>query len=54
MKFVEDCNPKIVLTCHGGWFNETLARFIEKELKIRAYPIQLIPTSILSKPRRTD
>jgi len=49
MRFVEDCNPKIVLTCHGGRFNETMANFIEKKLGLRAYPIQLIPTSIYSK-----
>jgi Cft2 family RNA processing exonuclease len=47
MRFVEDCEPEIVLTCHSGMFGETLARYVEKELKIRAYPIHLIPTNIL-------
>ncbi|MEM2110784.1 MAG: MBL fold metallo-hydrolase [Candidatus Bathyarchaeia archaeon] len=47
MKFIEDCNPKIVLTCHSGMFDEILAKHVEKKLKIRSYPIQLIPTSLL-------
>ena len=46
MRFVEECNPKTVLTCHGSKFNGTLARYIEKRLKIRAYPINLIPTTL--------
>ncbi len=50
IRFVKDCNPKTVLTCHGGRFNETLARCIEMELKIRAYPIHLIPTNLVSDP----
>ncbi len=46
IRFVEECQPEIVLTCHGSRFNETLAHFIEKNLRIRAYPIDLIPTSL--------
>lgn len=49
MKFVEDCNPKLVLTCHGGRFNKTLARYIENKLKINAHPLQLISTNLVSK-----
>ncbi|RJS76163.1 hypothetical protein CW712_02565 [Candidatus Bathyarchaeota archaeon] len=48
IKFVEECKPKTVLTCHGSRFNETLANYIEKRLGIRAYPINLIPTSLRS------
>ncbi len=48
MRFIKDCKPKIVLTCHGGTFDKTLTRCIERELGIRAYPIRLIPTSVLS------
>jgi len=44
IRFVEECDPKIVLTCHGGRFNETLARYIEQKMHIKAYPIDLIPT----------
>jgi len=47
--FVEECRPKIVLTCHGSRFNDTLAHFIEQKLGIRAYPIELIPTSLRSE-----
>jgi len=46
IRFVEECMPKIVLTCHGGRFNEVLARYIERKLHIRAYPIDLIPTRL--------
>jgi Cft2 family RNA processing exonuclease len=49
VKFVTECNPKIVLTCHGNRFAETLARYIEKKLRIRAYPIKLIPTALHSE-----
>jgi Cft2 family RNA processing exonuclease len=49
VKFVEECRPKIALTCHGERFDEIFARYIEKKLKIRAYPIHLIPTSLKSK-----
>ncbi|MCW4020893.1 MAG: MBL fold metallo-hydrolase, partial [Candidatus Bathyarchaeota archaeon] len=49
VKFVEDCKPKTVLTCHGSRFTETLARYIEKKLGIRSYPINLIPTTLQSK-----
>ena len=51
VKFVEECEPRIVLTCHGGRFDEILARYIERKMRIRAYPINLIPTR-LCKPRR--
>lgn len=47
IKFVGDCNPKLVLTYHGGRFNSILAKHIEKKLKIRAYPIDLITTNFL-------
>jgi len=49
IRFVEQCKPKTVLTCHGSRFNETLAKYIEKKLGIRAYPINLIATSLHSK-----
>ncbi len=48
IKFVSECNPKLVLTCHGGKFNDVLAKYIEKKLKIRAYSIHLIPTNFSS------
>ncbi len=50
IRFVEECNPRTVLTCHGSRFNETLARYIERKLKITAYPINLIPTSLHAEP----
>lgn len=43
--FVSKCDPKIVLTYHGGRFNEVLAKCVEKRLGIRAYPVDLIPTN---------
>jgi len=46
LEFVTFCKPKIVLTYHGGRYNHTLARYIEKDLAIRAYPIGLIPTNL--------
>ncbi len=46
IKFVEECRPKAVLTCHGSRFSDTLAHYIETKLGIRAYPISLIPTSL--------
>lgn len=49
IRFVEECRPKIVLTCHGSRFNDMLAHFIEQKLGIRAYPVDLIPTSLRSK-----
>jgi len=49
MRFVEECKPKVVLTCHGSRFNETLARCIERKLGIRAYPVNLIPTTLCPK-----
>ena len=52
IKFVEECRPKIVLTCHGSRFNDTLAHFIERKLGIRAYPIDLIPTSLRSEDHK--
>lgn len=44
IEFVSKCNPKLVLTYHGGKFNGILAKYIEKKLNIKAYPINLIPT----------
>lgn len=44
IKFASECNPKLVLTYHGGRLNDILAKFIEKKLNVRAYPIDLIPT----------
>jgi len=52
LKFVEECEPRIVLTCHGGRFDEILARYIERKMRIRAYPIDLIPTRICRPPRK--
>jgi Cft2 family RNA processing exonuclease len=52
IKFVEECRPKIVLTCHGSRFNDTLAHFIERKLGVRAYPIDLIPTSLRSESQK--
>jgi Cft2 family RNA processing exonuclease len=49
IRFVEECRPKTVLTCHGSMFNDSLAHFIERKLGIRAYPINLIPTSLQSE-----
>lgn len=43
--FIERCSPKLVLTYHGGAYNEVFARYIEKKIGIRAYPIDLIPTN---------
>jgi len=44
IEFISRCNPKLVLTYHGGKFNGILAKYIERKLNIRAYPINLIPT----------
>jgi Cft2 family RNA processing exonuclease len=49
IEFVKECRPKIVLTCHGSRFNKTLAAYIERCLRIRAYPINLIPTTLNSR-----
>lgn len=46
IKFVEECKPKVLLTCHGEKYDECFARYVESKLKIRAYPIHLIPTYI--------
>jgi len=48
LRFVEEIRPRLVLTCHGGRFNETLARYVSKELKIEARPLRLIPTTLIS------
>ncbi|MBS7653570.1 MAG: MBL fold metallo-hydrolase [Candidatus Bathyarchaeia archaeon] len=51
MEFVSECGPKIVLTCHGGGFSNILAKYVEKNLGIKAYPVNLIPTNFsLSSP----
>ncbi len=47
--FVRECRPKTLLTCHGGRFNETLVRHIEKRLGIEARPLDLIPTTLFPK-----
>jgi len=52
VRFVEECKPRIVLTCHGGRFDEVLARYIERKMRIQAYPISLIPTRIRKSKRR--
>jgi len=52
IRFVEECEPRIVLTCHGGRFNEVLAQYIERKMHIRSYPINLIPTRICRSQRR--
>jgi len=52
VKFVEECEPRIVLTCHGGRFDEILAEYIERKMHIRAYPINLIPTRICKSQRK--
>lgn len=49
IEFIEECNPQLILTCHGGKHNYILAEHIEKRLKIQSYPIQLIPTKIEDK-----
>lgn len=38
LNFIRNCSPKVVLTYHGGAFNETLARYIEKKIGIKSYP----------------
>lgn len=45
IEFVRECSPKLVLTYHGGAYNEVLAKYIEKKMGIRSYPINLIPTN---------
>ena len=52
IEFVEECKPRLVLTSHGGRFNEVLARYIERKMHIRAYPINLIPTRICNSQKR--
>lgn len=47
LKFVEGCKPKLVLTCHGGKFNEVFARYVTKKLGIEARPLKLISTTLL-------
>lgn len=49
MNFVSECDPKIVLTYHGSGFNSILAKYIEKNLGIKSYPVDLITTSFLTK-----
>jgi len=44
IEFINKCNPKLVLTYHGGKFNGILAKYVERKLNIRAYPINLIST----------
>jgi Cft2 family RNA processing exonuclease len=47
LKFVEECKPKLVLTCHGGRFNEVFARYVTKKLGIEARPLNLISTTLM-------
>ncbi|MCD6465186.1 hypothetical protein J7L27_02330 [Candidatus Bathyarchaeota archaeon] len=50
INFVSECDPKIVLTYHGSsFFNNVLAKYIEKKLGIKSYPANLITTSFSSK-----
>jgi len=51
IRFVEECEPGVVLTCHGGRYDETLASYIERKLHIRSYPVKLIPTGIRKADR---
>ncbi len=48
IEFISRCNPKLVLTYHGGKFNHILAKYIERKLNIKSYPINLIPTDFSS------
>ncbi|MEM1586046.1 MAG: MBL fold metallo-hydrolase [Candidatus Bathyarchaeia archaeon] len=45
LDFIRNCDPKIVLTHHGGAFNRILAKYVEKKMGIRAYPVDLISTN---------
>ncbi|MEM1514564.1 MAG: MBL fold metallo-hydrolase [Thermoproteota archaeon] len=45
LEFIKECSPKLVLTYHGGEHNKILARYIEKKMGVRSYPINLIPTN---------
>ncbi|MEM2129770.1 MAG: MBL fold metallo-hydrolase [Candidatus Bathyarchaeia archaeon] len=54
IRFVEECRPKTVLTCHGNRFDDTLSHFIEQKLGIRSYPVDLIPTSLKSEKRKNQ
>ncbi len=47
LRFVEECKPKLVLTCHGGRFNEVFARYVTKKLGIEARPLKLISTTLM-------
>lgn len=47
LQFVEECKPKLVLTCHGGRFNEVFARYVTKKLGIEARPLKLISTTLM-------
>jgi len=50
MEFVKACKPKVVLTCFGGKFNTIFANQVEKQLRIEARPLDLIPTKFLPDP----
>ncbi|MEM2607238.1 MAG: MBL fold metallo-hydrolase [Candidatus Bathyarchaeia archaeon] len=45
LDFIRNCSPKLVLTYHGGVHNEILAKYIEKKMGVRSYPIDLISTN---------
>ncbi len=47
LQFVEACKPKLVLTCHGGRFNEVFAQYVTKKLGIEARPLKLISTTLM-------
>jgi Cft2 family RNA processing exonuclease len=49
IEFIDTCKPKTVLTCHGGRFNHTFAKQVEKRLGIQARPLDLIPTKFVSE-----
>ncbi len=49
LQFVKECGPKMVLTCHGGRFNEIFAKYVTEKLGIEARPLRLIPTKIISE-----
>jgi len=52
MEFVEECEPKTVLTCFSEKFDRTLANHVARKFKIEARPLNLIKSEIYinSKP----
>lgn len=47
MEYVAACKPKTVLTCFGGRRNRILANEVQKQLRIKARPLDLIPTQFV-------